>query len=116
MSRSCVGRCRNEVGPNSKSGRPWPPPRSPWPASTARRSDTSTRPPANPSWSTQPPARYSTSAARGSDMADEIYIPLVDEGVDVYRPAPAHQIGPSTYIVLRPDDYDPEDENWAFPP
>jgi hypothetical protein len=49
-------------------------------------------------------------------MADEIYIPLLDEGVDVYRPAPAHQIGPSIYIILRPDDYDPEDENWAFPP
>jgi hypothetical protein len=49
-------------------------------------------------------------------MADQIYIPLLDEGVDVWRPAPAWKIGPETYIVLRPDDYDPSSETWQFPP
>ena len=49
-------------------------------------------------------------------MADVIYMPLLDEGVDVWRPVPAWKIDAQTYIVLRPDDYDPEDERWTFPP
>jgi len=49
-------------------------------------------------------------------MADTIYIPLLDEGTDVWRPAPAWKVGGNVYIVLRPDNYDPEDEKWAFPP
>jgi hypothetical protein len=49
-------------------------------------------------------------------MADTIYVALLDEGTDVWRPAPAWKINPSTYIVLRPDDYDPDDEKWEFPP
>lgn len=49
-------------------------------------------------------------------MADQIYVALPDEGVDVWRPAPAWKIGPSTFIVLRPQDYDPVDEKWEFPP
>ena len=49
-------------------------------------------------------------------MAETIYIPLLDEGVDVWRPAPAWKIDRDTYIVLRPNDYDPEDEHWEFPP
>ncbi|HEX8521983.1 MAG TPA: hypothetical protein VF669_06980 [Tepidisphaeraceae bacterium] len=49
-------------------------------------------------------------------MAEEIDIALLDEDVNVWRPAPAWKIGPSTFIVLRPDDYDPEDEQWEFPP
>ena len=49
-------------------------------------------------------------------MTDEIYVQLQDEGVDVWRPAPAWKIGPNAYIVLRPDDYDPAVETWQFPP
>jgi hypothetical protein len=49
-------------------------------------------------------------------MADTIYIPLLDEGTDVWRPAPAWNVGGNVYIVLRPDDYDPDDEHWEFPP
>ncbi|HEV2293587.1 MAG TPA: hypothetical protein VGR35_07010 [Tepidisphaeraceae bacterium] len=47
---------------------------------------------------------------------EEIYVALLDEGVDVWRPAPAWKIDDSTYIILRPDDYDPDDEKWEFPP
>ncbi len=47
---------------------------------------------------------------------EEIYVALLDEGVDVWRPAPAHQIGAQTYVILRPDDYDADDETWEFPP
>ncbi|MGB7159792.1 MAG: hypothetical protein WBD40_17125 [Tepidisphaeraceae bacterium] len=49
-------------------------------------------------------------------MTKEIYVALLDEGVDVWRPAPAWKVDDSTYIVLRPDDYDPDDEKWEFPP
>ena len=49
-------------------------------------------------------------------MSDQIYIPLLDEGTSVWRPAPAWKIDRDTYIVLRPDDYDPDNEHWQFPP
>jgi hypothetical protein len=47
---------------------------------------------------------------------EEIYIALLDEGVNVWRPAPAWKVEDSTYIILRPDEYDPEDEHWEYPP
>jgi hypothetical protein len=49
-------------------------------------------------------------------MTETIYMPLLGEGIDVWRPVPAWRIGDDTYIVLRPDDYDPAIETWAFPP
>ncbi|HEY8667185.1 MAG TPA: hypothetical protein VIL86_10985 [Tepidisphaeraceae bacterium] len=49
-------------------------------------------------------------------MADEIYVALLDEGVDVWRPVPAKKVGGSTYTILQPSDYDPDDEKWQFPP
>jgi len=48
--------------------------------------------------------------------AEEIYVALLDEGVDVWRPAPAYRVDDATFVLLRPDDYDPEDETWEFPP
>jgi hypothetical protein len=47
---------------------------------------------------------------------EQIYVALLDEGVNVWRPVPAYRIDASTFIVLRPDNYDPEDETWEFPP
>jgi hypothetical protein len=49
-------------------------------------------------------------------MTTEIHVALMDEGVDVWRPVPAHQIDAQTYAILRPDDYDPDAEMWEFPP
>jgi hypothetical protein len=46
----------------------------------------------------------------------EIYIPLLDEGTDVWRSAEASLVGPQEYLVLQPPDYDPDDEHWEFPP
>ena len=46
----------------------------------------------------------------------EIYIALLDEGTDVWCPAPARKLTDSTYVVLKPADYDPVDETWQFPP
>ncbi len=47
---------------------------------------------------------------------DEIYMALLDEGVNVWRPVPALKVDANTYVVLKPDDYDPEGEKWEFPP
>lgn len=49
-------------------------------------------------------------------MSDTIYVALLDEGTNVWRPVPARRLDDSTYEVLRPTDYDPEDETWEFPP
>jgi len=49
-------------------------------------------------------------------MTETIYIPLEEEGVKVRRPARAYRRPDGKYIVLRPTDYDPTLENWAFPP
>ena len=49
-------------------------------------------------------------------MTDQIFMPLLDEGTQVWRPVPAHKINDTTFIVLRPKDYDPDNETWEFPP
>jgi len=49
-------------------------------------------------------------------MTETIFIPLEDEGVTVRRPARAYRRPDGKYIVLRPADYDPSIETWAFPP
>ena len=45
-----------------------------------------------------------------------IYIPLLEEAVDVLRPTQGIQRDENQYEVLPTDDYDPEDEVWKFPP
>ncbi len=45
-----------------------------------------------------------------------IFVRLLGEGTDVVRPAPALKLEAGTYRVLRTADYDPEDEEWEFPP
>jgi hypothetical protein len=49
-------------------------------------------------------------------MSNEINIALMDEGLNVWRPVPALRLQGDTYVVLRPDDYDPTVESWQFPP
>ena len=45
-----------------------------------------------------------------------IYIPLLNEGVDVWRPAPAISLGNDIFQVLKTADYDVAGEDWQFPP
>lgn len=47
---------------------------------------------------------------------ETIYIELLNEGTSVWRPTSALRVGPHTYVVLPTPDYDPEDEEWRFPP
>ena len=45
-----------------------------------------------------------------------VYVKLLDEGVDVWRPVPAEDLGQRRYRILPTDNYDPDDETWEFLP
>lgn len=45
-----------------------------------------------------------------------IYIPLLNEGTSVVRPTQAVKLGENMYRVLPTQDFDPNDEEWEFPP
>jgi hypothetical protein len=47
---------------------------------------------------------------------ETIYIRLLDEGTDVWRPTLGRRVGPMTYEVLPTPNYDPGDEKWEFVP
>lgn len=47
---------------------------------------------------------------------EEIFVPLLDEGVNVWRPTQAERLPDGTYRVLATPDYDPDDETWEYPP
>jgi hypothetical protein len=49
-------------------------------------------------------------------MENTIYVRLLGEGVQVYRPVPASQITSTVYVIGGGDIYDPEDEEWEFLP
>jgi hypothetical protein len=44
----------------------------------------------------------------------EIYMPLLDEGVDVWRPVNAVHIEKNMYKIISINE-DPDDEHWQFP-
>lgn len=46
-------------------------------------------------------------------MAETIYVPLLDEGTDVWRPVEALRVAEDVYFILGTM---PGDEVWAFPP
>jgi hypothetical protein len=45
-----------------------------------------------------------------------VYIRLMDEGTDVFRPTLADQIEGDCYRLRPAEDYDPDDERWEFLP
>ena len=45
----------------------------------------------------------------------EIWMRLLEEGTDVYRLVPAERQG-EYFKIVASSDYDPEDEEWEFPP
>jgi hypothetical protein len=45
-----------------------------------------------------------------------VYIPLLNEGTSVVRPTQAIRLRENVYQVLPTADYDPDDEEWEFPP
>ena len=46
---------------------------------------------------------------------DTIYVALLDEGIDVWRPVEAQMLSPDTYLIVD-QDYDPGIEAWEFEP
>ena len=50
------------------------------------------------------------------DKTYTVYIELLNEGTDVWRPAQALLVDKNIYKVLTPVDYDPDDEKWKFKP
>jgi hypothetical protein len=45
-----------------------------------------------------------------------LYVRLLGEGTEVFRPAWGVEVGPMVFRLVQPDDYDPTDETWEFPP
>ncbi len=45
-----------------------------------------------------------------------VYIELLEEGTDTWRPTQAEVLGNDLYKLLPTADYDPEDEVWKFLP
>lgn len=46
----------------------------------------------------------------------ELYVPLLNEGTDVLRPATGVFVAPDVVRIEAPGDYDPDVEEWEFPP
>jgi len=46
----------------------------------------------------------------------QIYVPLLNEGTDVVRPTNGVLLAPDLVRVEPTEDYDPELEEWQFPP
>ena len=46
----------------------------------------------------------------------EIYVRLLEEGTEVFRPTEALTLENGLFRVLATTDYDPENEKWEFPP
>ena len=56
------------------------------------------------------------SVHRDTDTEVVVYVRLLDEGTDVWRPARATALPDGTFRLLEPNDYDPTAETWEFPP
>jgi hypothetical protein len=49
-------------------------------------------------------------------IMETIYVRLLNEGTEVYRPVLASQVGPTVYLISSDQPYNIEDESWEFPP
>lgn len=45
-----------------------------------------------------------------------VYVRLLDEGTEVFRPTEATALPQGGYRLLPTRSYDPQDEKWEFPP
>ncbi len=55
-----------------------------------------------------------SAATASSTDADTVYVRLLDEGVEVWRPVPAERVSEGAYRLS--DAPPPEDEAWTFQP
>lgn len=47
---------------------------------------------------------------------NRIYVRLLGEGTDVFRPVESDELAGGVYRIRETSDYDPEDEVWEFTP
>ena len=55
------------------------------------------------------------TASNTQSRRDTIYVALLDEGIDVWRPVEAQRLSPDTWRIVD-QDYDPGIEVWEFEP
>jgi hypothetical protein len=56
------------------------------------------------------------SADPDSGTDRTVYVRLLEEGTDVWRPAPAVELSDGVYQLGEPSGFDPSAELWEFPP
>jgi hypothetical protein len=56
------------------------------------------------------------SVRQDSDTEVVVYVRLLDEGTDVWRPVRATNLPDGSFRLLEPEGYDPNAETWEFPP
>jgi hypothetical protein len=56
------------------------------------------------------------SVPQDTDTEVVVYVRLLDEGTDVWRPARATALPHGTFRLLEPNGYDPNVETWEFLP
>jgi hypothetical protein len=49
-------------------------------------------------------------------IKDTVYVYLLNEGTDSWRPVNADYVNKDTYLLHGQDIYNPSDEEWEFPP
>jgi len=62
------------------------------------------------------PEKSYMSVPQDTDTEVVVYVRLLDEGTDVWRPVGATALPDGTFRLLEPDGYDPNAETWEFPP
>jgi hypothetical protein len=56
------------------------------------------------------------SVRQNTDAEAVVYVRLLDEGPDVWRPVRATALPDGTFRLLEPNGHDPKAETWEFPP
>ncbi len=56
------------------------------------------------------------SAPQDTNTDVVVYVRLLEEGTDVWRPVRATALPDGTFKLAEPDGYDPDAEIWEFPP
>jgi len=56
------------------------------------------------------------SARQITNTDTVVYVRLLEEGTDVWRPVRATALPDGTFELTEPEGYDPQAELWEFPP
>lgn len=56
------------------------------------------------------------SGETDTNTRNRVFVRLLGEGTEVYRPVAAHSLGQGIYSLAGAADYDPESEEWEFKP